>query len=300
MLPISIHRLVYRLSPASVRSHFKNQIPFGVNRFPLALPDGQTLIFDHLECSKILRRFAWKGIHGHEPDTIRLFHTLAKQALGVLDIGAYFGLYALIAAKANPKVVVHAFEPVPDNLRLLRHFLALNRSTSIFVHPLAIARKPGNATLYIPARRRSALPPTGSLKNCFLSGERFSDLEAQTLEVRTIPLDTFALDMSIEHVDLVKIDTEETEHDVILSGQKMFERHRPDVVMEVIFCNRHVAKALGFLRELGYRFFHINSAGLSSFDERRPGNGKQTAVPEDLVYCEIFCTCRADSDLPRY
>lgn len=300
MLPVSLHRFVYQVSPAFVRTRLKNLIPFGVDRFPLILPDGQTLIFDHLECSKILRRFAWKRIYGYEPDTIRLFHALAKRALGVLDIGAYFGLYALIAAKTNPKAIVHVFEPVPQNLELLRHFLELNNCAHVFVHCIAIARKPGNATLYIPARRRSTLPPTGSLKNCFLSGERFSDLEAQTLEVRTIPLDTLAVDVGIEHVDLVKIDTEETEHDVILSGAKMFERHRPDIVMEIIVRNPHVAEALAFLRELGYRFFHINPAGLSCFDERHPGNGKQTAVTEDLIYCEIFCTCRADSDLPQY
>jgi FkbM family methyltransferase len=297
VLPISIHRLVYRLSPASVRSHLKNQIPFGVNRFPLVLPDGQALIFDHLECSKILRRFAWKGIHGHEPETIRLFHALAKHALGVLDIGAYFGLYALIAAKTNPKAVVHAFEPVPDNLQLLRHFLELNHSTRIFVHPIAIARKPGNATLYIPARRRSALPPTGSLKNCFLPGERFGDGSVQTMQVRTKPLDLLIADMG--HIDLVKIDTEETEHDVILSGAKMFQRDRPDIVMEVIFRNPQVADALAFLRELGYRFFHIDPCGLSPFDQRHPQSSKQAATTEDLIGCEIFCTCR-DPDLPRY
>lgn len=300
MLPISLHRFVYKVSPAFVRTRLKNLIPFGVDRFPLMLPDGQTLIFDHLECSKILRRFAWKRIYGYEPDTIRLFHALAKRAFGVLDIGAYFGLYALIAAKVNPKAIVHVFEPVPQNLELLRHFLELNNCTHVFVHSIAIARKPGNATLYIPARRRSALPPTGSLKNCFSSGERFSGLEAQTLEVRTIPLDMFVGDLGIERVDLVKIDTEETEHDVILSGAKMFERERPDIVMEVMFRNPHVAETLTFLRELGYRFFHIDSCGLSPFDERHPQSSKKATRTEDLIYCEIFCTCRADSDLPQY
>ncbi|MFQ6023838.1 MAG: FkbM family methyltransferase [Acidiferrobacterales bacterium] len=300
MLPIAIHRLVYRLSPAFVRTRLKDLTPFGVNRFSLILPNGQTLIFDHSECSKILRRFAWKHIHGYEPYTIRLFHALARRAFGVLDIGAYFGLYALIAAKTNPKAIVHAFEPVPQNLELLRHFLELNNCAHVFVHPIAIARESGNATLYIPDQRKSALPPTGSLKNCFLPGERFGGRSAQAVQVRTKPLDSMIEEEFIRHIDLVKIDTEETEHDVILSGEKMFQSYRPDIVMEIIFCNPHVAEALAFLRKLGYRFFHIDPSGLSPFDEHRPSYGKQNGATEDLVYCEIFCTCRADSDLPRY
>lgn len=299
MLPISIHRLIYRFSPARLRVHLKDQIPFGVNRFPLILPDGQTLIFDHLESSKILRRFAWKGIQGHEPQTIRLFQLLAERALGVLDIGAYFGLYALIAAKSNPDAVVHAFEPVPENLQLLRHFLELNRTHQVTVHSVAIARKCGDAILYIPARRRSALPPTGSLKNRFLPGEIFANREAHMLKVRAAPLDTLIEDAGIERIDLVKIDTEETEHDVLSSGAGMLKRHRPDIIMEVIFRNPHVADALAVLRELGYRFFRIEPSGLSGFSENKPPGGERN-VTENLMDCEIFCTCRTDSEVSRY
>ena len=293
VLPISIHRLVYRFAPGTLRARLKNQIPLGVDRFPLRLPDGQILLLDHLEHSKILRRFAWKGIHGHEPQTIRLFQVLAKRALEVLDIGAYFGLYALIAAKSNPKANVHAFEPVPENRQLLRHFLELNQVTCVSVHPVAVARECGKGVLYIPARRHSALPPTGSLKNRFLPGEVFNGRTAHTLEVRTEPLDTLIEHIGVERIDLVKIDTEETEHDVIAGGVRMLERYRPDVVMEVIFGNPNVADALSVLHELGYRFFCIEPAGLYPFDDHDPRRGKQREE------CEIFCTCREDSEVSR-
>ena len=177
-------------------------MPFGVERVPVPLPDGQYLLFDHLECSKILRRFAWKGIYGYEPHTVRLFYALAKRARTVLDIGAYFGLYALVAARANPGALVHAFEPVPQNLELLRHFLVLNGATQVVSHALAIAREPGEATLYIPAQRRSALPATGSLKDCFKPGERFADEVAQTIRVNTVALDDICARLGLEALDL--------------------------------------------------------------------------------------------------
>ncbi len=300
MLPIALHRLVYRLSPASVRNRLKDSAPLGVARFPLVLPDGQAITLDHLECSKILRRFAWKGIYGYEPDTIRLFQVLAKDARGVLDIGAYFGLYAIIAAKANPQAVIHAFEPLPENIRLLNHFLALNHCTQVVTHPVAIAQRRGKAPLYIPEQRRSTLPATGSLRNRFLPGKRFDDLDAQTIPIETAPLDALIEKIGIRHVDLVKIDTEETEHEVITSGIRTLERFRPDIVLEITFRNPQVTVALGTLRELEYRFFHIDANGLSRFDERQPDTGKHAAATEDLVHCEILCTCRTDSDLPQY
>jgi hypothetical protein len=115
-----------------------------------------------------------------------------------------------------------------------------------------------------------------------------------------VPLDALIEKISIPHVDLVKIDTEETEHEVITSGIRTLERFRPDIVLEVTFRNPQVTDALGTLSELGYRFFHIDANGLSRFDERQPATGKHAAAMEDLVHCEILCTCRTHSDLPQY
>ncbi len=297
---VTLHRTLYRFAPQSVRTRLKDSMPFGVQRFPLFLPDGQALLLDHLESSKILRRFAWKGIYGYEPDTLRLFFALAKRVKTVLDIGAYFGLYSLIAAKANPQASIHAFEPLPGNLELLRHFLALNASTQVSVHPLALAQHAGDATLYIPRERRSVLPATGSLKDRFQSGQRFEDLSAQTCSVRTLSLDAWAADTGIGRVDLVKIDTEETEHEVIAGAMQTLAQSRPDIVMEITFDDPNFAQALAMLRALGYRFFHINRAGLWRFDEQRPAQSKRIGATADLVHCEILCTCRDDADVPRY
>ena len=104
----------------------------------------------------------------------------------------------------------------------------------------------------------------------------------------------------VQHVDLVKIDTEETEHEVIAGAMQTLEQSRPDIVMEITFGDPSFAHALALLRDVGYRFVHINPAGLSRFDERRPAQSKHSGVPRDLAHCEILCTCRDDSTLPKY
>ena len=297
---VSLHRALYRWAPTFVRKRLKDSIPLGIHTIPLYLPDARVIVLDHLESSKILRRFAWKGIYGYEPDTIRLFHALAKRARGVLDIGAYFGLYALIAAKANTAASVHAFEPLPQNLELLRHFLDLNGCTRVAVHPLALARRTAQATLYIPGERISALPATGSLKNRFRSGERFAGLSAQETTVRTVSLDAWVEQNTPEYVDLLKIDTEETEYDVLAGAMATVNRFRPDIVMEVTFSDPRVGDAVAVLRDLGYRFFHIDPAGLSPFDPERPRHSSRSASNDDRMHCEILCACRDGSDLVQY
>jgi hypothetical protein len=59
------------------------------------------------------------GLLGYEESTTRVWHEFCKQADIVLDIGAHVGLFALLAADANPGCEVYAFEPLPVNYDLL-------------------------------------------------------------------------------------------------------------------------------------------------------------------------------------
>src|SRR6266446_43756 len=62
---------------------------------------------------RIAIKLARRGFWGYEGETIRVFLPLVQSAQTVIDIGANTGLFALLAAKANPYAKVWAFEPVP-------------------------------------------------------------------------------------------------------------------------------------------------------------------------------------------
>jgi len=55
----------------------------------------------------------------------RWFHLAARAGI-VLDVGAHVGFYALLAAHANPKGRVFAFEPHPSVYGRLIRNLSLN------------------------------------------------------------------------------------------------------------------------------------------------------------------------------
>jgi FkbM family methyltransferase len=68
----------------------------------------------------------------------------------VLDIGANIGLFSLCAARAAKPAAVYAFEPHPDNFRLLRENIALNRlGRRIHALPHAVAGAAGERVLHV-------------------------------------------------------------------------------------------------------------------------------------------------------
>src|SRR5439155_14870569 len=64
------------------------------------------------------------------------------------DVGAYHGIYTIIAAKRlGHSGSVVAFEPSPRERRRLRLHLRYNRITSVKVEPYAVAGEEGEASL---------------------------------------------------------------------------------------------------------------------------------------------------------
>ena len=61
-------------------------------------------------------------VRSYEPYTIELFKAAIKPGATVLDIGAHIGVFTLLASRqAGAAGKVYAFEPAPENFRLLDH-----------------------------------------------------------------------------------------------------------------------------------------------------------------------------------
>ncbi len=77
----------------------------------------------------------------------------------VVDLGAHIGVFSLLAARTSPEVRAIAFEPGPDNARLLRRNVALNPQLAprIEVHEAAAGARAGTAHWQLDER-----DPSGS------------------------------------------------------------------------------------------------------------------------------------------
>lgn len=80
----------------------------------------------------------------HEPSWTRLFVDTLRHGDTVLDVGANFGYYALIAARKGCKKVI-AFEPNPRSADLLRMSVEANRFADIvLIYKIAVGAKSEN------------------------------------------------------------------------------------------------------------------------------------------------------------
>lgn len=120
--------------------------------------------------------------HGaYEPYERRLLESLIVSGTTVIDVGANIGLYTLLFARAvGDRGRVYAFEPEPENLRLLAHNLRTNGCGNVTIVPRAVASSTGTATLFLSTDnrgdhrlfdpgdgRRSMLVPTVALDEWF-------------------------------------------------------------------------------------------------------------------------------------
>ena len=230
----------------------------------MPLPGGRVLRMSSRGDDDIASELFWRGWECHEPETTSVFYELAVSARVVLDVGAHVGYFALLAAHANPRASVYAFEPMPRVRARLEHNIALNRST-VSCQPFALGAAPGSAEFF---HTRNGIPSSSSLAEGFMrSIVEHGELTSSTVEVLTG--DDFVESRALAGVDLVKIDTETTEAAVLEGLLRTLRRDRPHIVCEVL--DSDVGAAIEALLEpLGYEFFALTASGPARREHIRP------------------------------
>lgn len=236
-----------------------------VERFPISgevqvdLPEGRTLIFRTDGRDAIASRMYWRGIKAHEPETIELFTRLVPYIDVVLDVGASTGLFALVASLMNPKVKVHAFEPVPETYDFLVENVSINGLGNIKPVKACITNYDGHINIY--PNRTPILPFQASTRKDYQSR-----LTPREVPARALTLDSYVDEQRIENVGLLKIDAEASDHTVLEGAKRILDRDRPHIICEVLYTDTdHLIQ--DFFKDTDYRYFRILSEGLKPMPE---------------------------------
>jgi FkbM family methyltransferase len=177
------------------------------------------------------RQFYFFGTYFLEEDILRCWEATAKWAKVVLDVGANAGIYSLAALAVQPDVVVHAFEPTPEIAARLRATAKLNGLKNLYVHEVAVLRDDGRATL---ERFRGELGNNEGM-NFVIRDIGNSDDE----RVKTVSLDQFCQDHSIDQVDLLKLDVQGQEHSALKGAERLIRAGRIGTIfMELNWARR--------------------------------------------------------------
>jgi FkbM family methyltransferase len=177
------------------------------------------------------RQFYFFGTYFLEEDILRCWEATAKWAKVVLDVGANAGIYSLAALAVQPDVVVHAFEPTPEIAARLRATAKLNGLKNLYVHEVAVLRDDGQATL---KRFRGELGNNEGM-NFVVRDIGNSDAE----RVKSVSLDQFCQDHSIDQVDLLKLDVQGQEYSALKGAERLIRAGRIGTIfMELNWARR--------------------------------------------------------------
>ncbi len=188
----------------------------------------------------------------------------------VLDIGAHIGGFSLIAARAvGDTGKVFAFEPVANNVELLKENRRLNGADWIVPICAAVGRKDGSIELFVSDTDTMWATTRETWSNVLHHGTAPAHIKAKRVPLVTV--DGFVRENSIKNIALIKIDVEAAEMDVLAGAaetltdgrieQLLIEVHGPAVKWE------HVA---ALLRGYGYEVAELSPGEMHAL-RRRPG-----------------------------
>jgi FkbM family methyltransferase len=228
---------------------FLYRIPL-VGELPIVIPGSPTFRLSINGFDLVAMPLYWRGARGYEETAVRTYLNLLGDCGTVMDVGAYVGLYSILAGLHDRDRRVYAFEPMPDIADVLEENVRLNRLSNVEVVRSAVADRDGKASLYIPY---AGLPTSSSLRRGFREARK-------TIRVPTVSLDTFVRSRGIERVDLMKIDTETTEPEVLEGASWVVTRDEPLIICEVLLQDA-ASRLNAFFDQRDYAYFLITGAG---------------------------------------
>lgn len=237
------------------------------------------VMFSNADCS-VVNVILEKG--RFEPGSLALWCKLARTASGVLDIGAYTGIYALAAASVRPDLTVHAFEPNPYSVARVRLNRHANALWNIEEHFCAVGHQDGVGQLRNSRKKQRGLSSTATL--VWTPDLPEQALERVSIEVRTLNGPDFCETLGPR--PLIKIDVEGAEESVI-GGLTQLLAQKPDIIIESFSAD--ACEAINALiLPLGYAVFLIDEesgaltrrARMEKCDPRGNMNQLLTARPD--------------------
>jgi FkbM family methyltransferase len=148
---------------------------------------------------------------------------LNDPGLVFVDVGANTGLHTLFMSRYARQV--HAFDPYPPVVALLRNNLAANHLDNVVVHQVGLGDKPARIPFFEPRENNNG-------EGSFVFDHTAANKRGR-LELEIVAGDEYFAAHGIERLDLVKIDVEGYEKPVLQGLRRTIAAQRPIIVMEL-------------------------------------------------------------------
>ena len=198
------------------------------------------LILNILNDDSSAVKYFWKN--SHDIESLDLWYRITKNEGCFIDVGAHTGLYSLTAIKANSKNNVISIEPYFMNLsRLITNLRLNNIYKNVTTIMGAISDFDGKSKFNITTE-----------KSYMSKGGKISD---HGLDIDVYQLDSLYSKNTNKEIKGIKIDTEGEDFKVLKGAQKIIEKYKPEIIIEVREENKILIA--NFLNKYSYRFFDV-------------------------------------------
>ena len=203
-------------------------------------------IFYQLDISDYIQWWIYFGVYEKEKNNL---YELAMPGSYIMDVGSNIGEIAMnLASKVGPSGKIFCFEPDRLNYKRLQDNLALNHFTNISTYHDALGNDNAEYKLYGYEGNRgcSRIVPANT-----------SEQDNYSL-VRTITIDQWRKENSIQKIDLIKIDTEGFEMKILQGAVETISMLKPILYIELDDVNLKLqhssaAELISHLAKSGYR-----------------------------------------------
>lgn len=227
----------------------------------------------------------WFGYNNYE--YVSIFELIAPHINSFFDVGSNTGLYSLILAGTNGNAMIRAFEPSPGpNSFLQANILQNNFESNIKAESIALADQ--NTELEFVSAYSSKF---SYLKDATLGGSGHisgarNETSSLKFKVKAMTLDKYVAENDISNIDLIKLDTEETEHLIIKKGIETIKRFNPIIICEV-FSPQMANDLMELLFPLGYSVFQSKKTYLEPIESVKFKRGEVADcffVPQEKLH----------------
>jgi FkbM family methyltransferase len=186
------------------------------------------------------------GLSNWEHEALSIWANEVKDAEVAVDIGAYLGVYSILAAKLGcPRVL--AFEPNSNNFIHLEKNLLLNQlDGSVVSHRVAVGAESKTVSMITPGGRPNS---SGSQISNSPTGRKLESWEIES-DVKMATLDSLLVDETAR-ISIIKIDAEGYELFILQGANMTIKTHRPSILIELLDTEKKI-EADNFLESFGY------------------------------------------------
>lgn len=164
----------------------------------------------------------------------------------ILDIGANLGIMTWHMVRHFKQAQIWAFEPIPDNLRVLRNMLAGTDENRYRIFETALGARKGYTKMVLPEIDKVHMQGLSHVLHDSI--DDFNDGRHYKVEMDT--LDNLIPEDQV--ISGIKLDVENFEYFVLLGGRALIDRDHPVIYTE-LWDNENRYQCIEFLESLGYQ-----------------------------------------------